>query len=213
MRKFNAILFLDGTPKYSPSVSPLNTLMMERPVDLHSKYGIHQDGSPADLEGASTTMARRLKSKHFNALVGRTGRGGAWGSISRVFARSKKANKAQSQDHPDPNDMHWSPLTEENYAEKLRLLREASAIPLEFWRPPQIIAWLEVALGMPKDCLRLCSENVKSGKVLLELSDAELESGLGATHPMHRKKLRLAIEEQRRPELIRFPTITQLSHS
>jgi len=45
------------------------------------------------------------------------------------------------------------------------------------------------------------------------LTDAELESGLGATHPMHRKKLRLAIEEQRRPDLIRYPMIGQLGHT
>lgn len=30
---------------------------------------------------------------------------------------------------------------------------------------------------------------------------------------MHRKKLRLAIEEQRRPELCRYPAISQLGHT
>jgi hypothetical protein len=167
---------------------------------------------PVDLEGASSAMARRLKSKPFNSLVGRAGRGGAWGSISRVFARSKN-RKSASQDVDGNGDFQWNSLTEESYAEKIRLLREASSIAFENWRVPQILAWLEVALGMPKDCIRLCSENVKSGKVLLELSDAELESGLGATHPMHRKKLRLAIEEQRRPDFVRYPTIAQLGHS
>ncbi|ODN06263.1 Kazrin, partial [Orchesella cincta] len=51
-----------------------------------------------------------------------------------------------------------------------------------------------------------------SGKVLLELSDSELESELGITHPLHRKKLRLAIEEHRNPALVRFPCIAELSH-
>lgn len=58
----------------------------------------------------------------------------------------------------------WSPLTEEGYAEKLRLLREASSIPMERWRAPTVLAWLEVALGMPQYGAR-CAENVKSGKV------------------------------------------------
>ncbi|CAG9824874.1 unnamed protein product [Phaedon cochleariae] len=40
------------------------------------------------------------------------------------------------------------------------------------------------------------------GQVLLELSDLELECGLGLTHPMHRKKIRLAIEEHRNPAMI-----------
>lgn len=110
------------------------------------------------------------------------------------------------------SEFSWSPLSEEGYTEKLRLLREASQIPMERWRASQVLAWLEVTLGMPQYSTR-CAENVKSGKVLLELSDIELEAGLGLNHPMHRKKLRLAIEEQRRPELVRYPMITQLSHT
>lgn len=58
----------------------------------------------------------------------------------------------------------WSPLTEEGYAEKLRLLREAASIPMERWRAPTVLAWLEIALGMPQYGPR-CAENVKSGKV------------------------------------------------
>lgn len=49
--------------------------------------------------------------------------------------------------------------------------------------------------------------------MLLELSDLELECGLGITHPMHRKKLRLAIEEHRHPSLVRYPAIAQLGHT
>lgn len=165
-----------------------------------------------DLE-TSSVISRRFKNKPFNSLVsgGRSSRGGAWGSISRVFARSKNRNKTTSVQSCD--EFQWNPMAEESFAEKIKLLREASVIPIELWRSSQIAAWLEISLGMPKDTLRLCSENVKSGKVLLELTDADLENGLGATHPMHRKKLRLAIEEQRRPELIRYGLIGQLGHS
>ena len=72
-------------------------------------------------------------------------------------------------------------------------------------------AWIEVSLGMPQYGSR-CADNIKSGKVLLELSDAELESELGISHPLHRKKLRLAIEEHRNPALVRFPCTVELSH-
>lgn len=206
-----------GTPKdRSPTLSPLNAGHFSRSIDnsglssAHFHRSVEQLGSPIDSEGPPIT--RRTASKITSGLTGRlTGRGGTWGSISRVFARSRNRHKNQLVEQ-ETTDFQWSPLTEEGYAEKLRLLREASSIPMERWRASQVLAWLEVALGMPQYSTR-CAENVKSGKVLLELSDAELETGLGATHPMHRKKLRLAIEEHRRPDLVRYPTIGQLGHT
>lgn len=36
---------------------------------------------------------------------------------------------------------------------------------MERWRAPTVLAWLEVALGMPQYGAR-CAENVKSGKVI-----------------------------------------------
>lgn len=210
-------LLLDGTPvkERSPTLSPLNTSTFSRSVDnADSNMGsrsVEQLGVSLDGDG-STFLGRRLKG---TGTLGRSGRGSTWGSISKVFARSRqRVRNAASQevDTASVSESGWSPLTEEGYAEKLRLLREASAAPMERWRASQVLAWLEVALGMPQYSVR-CSENVKSGKVLLELSDAELEAGLGLSHPMHRKKLRLAIEEQRRPDLVRYPTIGQLGHT
>ncbi|RXG54482.1 Kazrin [Armadillidium vulgare] len=59
----------------------------------------------------------------------------------------------------------------------------------------------------------MCGENIRSGKVLLELSDSELESGLGINNTLHRRKLRLAIEELRDPRRRRFPKISMLDHN
>lgn len=204
--------FAVGTPKErSPTLSPLNAGAFSRSIDSGTlSRSVEQLGSPVDTEGPP--VIRRAPPKTNTGTLGsRSGRGGTWGSISRVFARTRHRNK-NNQPDTEATDFQWSPLTEEGYAEKLRLLREASSMPIERWRASQVLAWLEVALGMPQYSSR-CSENVKSGKVLLELNDVELESGLGLTHPMHRKKVRLAIEEQRRPELIRFPAMGQLGHT
>ncbi|KAJ6641775.1 Kazrin [Pseudolycoriella hygida] len=201
-----------GTPKErSPTLSPLNVGTFSRSIDSGAlSRSVEHLGSPNDSEGPPVT--RRIQPKSNSGTLGsRSGRGGTWGSISRVFARTRHRNKSALAD-TECSEFQWSPLTEEGYTEKLRLLREASAVPMERWRASQVLAWLEVALGMPQYSAK-CSENVKSGKVLLELNDGELETGLGLTHPMHRKKLRLAIEEQRRPELIRYATIGQLGHT
>lgn len=52
----------------------------------------------------------------------------------------------------------WSPLGSE------AALREAASLPLSRWRAPAIIAWLELALGMPQYAAAV-ADNVKSGKV------------------------------------------------
>lgn len=226
-------LFADGTPKErSPTLSPLNAGAFSRSIDGSVtgalSRSVEQIGSPIDSESGAAhshyqqPMVQRRVIKSGTSTLGSrghrsSGSGSTWGSISRVFARSRHRNKNNSlqsemDDHTPHYHSQWSPLTEEGYAEKLRLLREASQVPMDRWRASQVLAWIEVALGMPQYSQR-CSENVKSGKVLLELNDAELESGLGLTHPMHRKKIRLAIEEHRRPEMMRYLTIGQLGHT
>lgn len=145
-----------------------------------------------------------------NTLGRNSNRGGTWGSISRVFARSKKRQNILQYDNPT-NDSQWNNYNEDTFAEKLKLLREAAATTIDQWKAPQVLAWLEIALGMPQYSAQ-CAENIKSGKLLLELSDTELENCLGLSHPIHKKKLRLAIEEHRRPDLIRYPLIGQLGH-
>ncbi|XP_071446482.1 kazrin isoform X8 [Hetaerina americana] len=205
------------TPKDSPSaLSPLNAnSVFTRSVEQLIGTG------PSDYEARRNKISVAPSTGMGTIRLGSGGTrsrggGGTWGSISRVFARNRhrKLASPSQEDVNDPSSCcrSWSPLTEEGYAEKLRLLREASSIPMERWRAPTVLAWLEIALGMPQYGPR-CSENVKSGKVLLELSDVELEAGLGITHPLHRKKLRLAIEEHRRPALVRFPAIATLTHT
>lgn len=151
--------------------------------------------------------------KHASSTLGRpTSRGGTWGSISKVFRTKSRRNPAsQHSDTESVQDFQWNP-SEEGYAEKLKLLRDASNMPMDKWRANQVVAWLELVLGMAHYSSR-CSQNVKSGKVLLELNDVELDAALGISHPMHRKKLRLAIEEHRRPDFVRYPAISQLGHT
>lgn len=174
--------------------------------------------SERETSGASEgNFLMKKLNKHANTLGrsssrGGNGGGGTWGSISKVFRSKSRRNPASHQsDTESVQDFQWNP-SEDGYAEKLKLLRDASNIPMDKWRASQVVAWLEVVLGMAHYGAR-CNQNIKSGKVLMELNDVELEAALGISHPMHRKKLRLAIEEHRRPDFVRYPAISQLGHT
>ncbi|XP_045448273.1 kazrin [Melitaea cinxia] len=210
-----------STPRdCSPTLSPHNSASsFTRSIDAGSlSRSVEQLSSPGECDSGLVGMRSRA-----GASKGGRGRGSAWGSISRVFARSRhrtKSGSAASSGHESEPvyagtgpGRAWSPLGSE------AALREAASLPLSRWRAPAIIAWLELALGMPQYAAAV-ADNVKSGKiralngqVLLELTDTDLEVGLGITQPMHRKKLRLAIEERRRPDLVRNPSVGQLTHA
>ncbi|XP_022246500.1 kazrin-like isoform X2 [Limulus polyphemus] len=143
---------------------------------------------------------------------------GTWGSISRVFSRGRHRKELDTSGSSDQrsswsphSSLYASPLTEDSYNEKLKLLEEAQGIPMEKWKAAIVLSWLEITLGMPQYGAK-CSENIKSGKILLELSDGELEVGLGITNAMHQRKLRLAIEEHRDSSACLYPKINLLSH-
>ncbi|KAG8190014.1 hypothetical protein JTE90_000111 [Oedothorax gibbosus] len=143
---------------------------------------------------------------------------GTWGSISRVFSRSKKRKPLDPDLFQGGSRCSWSPreysggLSEESYAQKLRLLEETHGTPMLHWRAATVLAWLEITMDMPQYGA-MCAENIKSGKLLMELNDSELEEGLGITNVMHRRRLRLAIEEHRQPSLCRYPKLCLLTHS
>ncbi|XP_045772494.1 kazrin isoform X3 [Maniola jurtina] len=211
-----------STPRdCSPTLSPHNSASsFTRSIDAASlSRSVEQLSSPGECDSGLVGMRSRA-----GGSKGGRGRGSAWGSISRVFARSRhrtKSGSAVSSGHESEpvyagtgsTCRAWSPLGSE------AALREAASLPVSRWRAPAIIAWLELALGMPQYAAAV-ADNVKSGKiralngqVLLELTDTDLEVGLGISQPMHRKKLRLAIEERRRPDLVRNPSIGQLTHA
>ncbi|KAJ7998496.1 hypothetical protein DPEC_G00205530 [Dallia pectoralis] len=127
------------------------------------------------------------------------------GSLSRVFARGKQ-RKSMDPGLFDDSDSLSSQSTQQHSLsdgeEQLDRLQQAELtrnMPMSLWKAGAVQAWLEVVMAMPM-YIRACSENVKGGKVLLGLTDEDLELGLGISNPLHRRKLRLAIEDYREAE-------------
>ncbi|XP_034064992.1 kazrin-A isoform X2 [Gymnodraco acuticeps] len=178
--------------RHSSIISDASALEGDRsstPSDINSpRHRTHSlCNSLEDLE-----EAKRKKKKEKIGL----------GSLSRVFARGKQRKSldpdSDSQCSPTRHSLSLSDGSEDQL-DRLQQVELARSSPMSQWRAGTVQAWLEVVMAMPM-YIRTCSENVKSGKVLLGLTDEDLELGLAVSSVMHRRKLRLAIEDYRDAE-------------
>uniref|UniRef100_A0A8C6P6Z9 Kazrin, periplakin interacting protein b n=1 Tax=Nothobranchius furzeri TaxID=105023 RepID=A0A8C6P6Z9_NOTFU len=122
------------------------------------------------------------------------------GSLSRVFTRGKQRKSLDPGLFDDSDSLIQHSMSDgEEHLDRLQQAELTRTTCMSLWRAGAVQAWMEVVMGMPM-YIQACSENVKSGKVLLGLTDEDLELGLSIGNPIHRRKIRLAIEDYRRAE-------------